>query len=115
MDTIIVEDVSKIITLTEQNFRREVLESPGPYLVEISAEWCGTSHIMAPVIEQLAAKYEGVIKFGNLDIDTQEEAAREFGVTTLPFLLLFKDGKLMDHLIGIISRKVLESRIKALL
>lgn len=101
--------------LTETNFRKEVLETSEVVLVEIGADWCGTCEIMAPIIERLAADYEGRIKFGRLDIDTNERLAGEYGVTELPFLLFFKEGQLVDHIIGVVSGKVLEERIKALL
>ncbi len=104
-----------IITLTEAEFRRRVLENGEPFMVEIGAEWSGNCAIMAPIIECLAGEYEGRIHFGRLDIDANEQIAREFGVTELPFLLFFRDGKLVDHIIGTVSRKVLEVRIKNLL
>jgi thioredoxin 1 len=108
-------DDCEIITLTEANFWKKVLRSPVPFLVEIGAEWSGACDIVAPVLERLAIEYEGQIRFGRLDIDTNEQMAREFGVTELPFLLFFKDGKLVDHIIGMVSGTVLEEHIKTLL
>jgi thioredoxin 1 len=110
-----MEKNANIITLTGKSFRRRVLESSLPFLVEIGAEWSGSCDIMAPLMERLAVEYEGLIHFGRLDIDANEEIAREFGVTELPFLLFFRDGKLVDFIIGTASRKVLEERIQNLL
>ncbi|NIT56691.1 MAG: thiol reductase thioredoxin [Aliifodinibius sp.] len=104
-----------MITLTGANHWKEVLESPIPFLVEIGADWCGTCDIMAPILERLAIEYEGKIRVGRLDIDTNEQVAREFGVTELPFLLLFKDGNLVDHVIGMVSATNLKARIQKLL
>jgi thioredoxin 1 len=70
---------------------------------------------MAPLMERLAAEYEGRIHFGRLDIDANEEIAREFGVTELPFLLFFRDGKLVDFIIGTVSRQVLKEHIQNLI
>jgi thioredoxin 1 len=103
------------IKLTEANFRKVVLESREPILVEIGADWCGACHIMAPIIEKLAGEYEGQIKIGKLDIDTNETVARTYGVNELPLLLFFKDGKLLDHIIGTVSKKVLQTRIRTFL
>jgi thioredoxin 1 len=108
-------DHCEIITLTETNFWKKVLESPIPFLVEIGADWCGSCDIMAPIIERLAIEYEGKIKLGRLDIDANELLAREFGVTGLPYLLFFKDGKLADHIFGITSPVILEARVQNLL
>jgi thioredoxin 1 len=110
-----MEKRSDIITLTGKNFWKRVLESPLPFLVEIGAEWSGSCEIMAPLMERLAAEYEGRIHFGRLDIDANEEIAREFGVTELPFLLFFRDGKLVDFIIGTVSRQVLKEHIQNLI
>lgn len=106
---------AEIIALTGSNFWKKVLENPVPFVVEIGADWCGACDIIAPALERLAIEYEGKIRFGRLDIDTNEPIAREFGVTDLPFLLFFKDGKLVDHIIGMVSQRVLEERIINLL
>jgi len=115
MNEIIMNRQAQIIALSGANFWKKVLESPIPFLVEIGAEWSGACDIIAPVLERLAIEYEGKIQFGRLDIDANEKIAREFGVTDLPFLLFFKDGKLADHIIGMVSSTVLEARIKNLL
>lgn len=102
-------------SLTDQNFQTEVLEYSKPVLVEVEADWCGTCHIMAPILEKLAHYYEGRIKFGRIDIEANEKIARDYGVSELPFLLFFKDGRLVDHVIGALSEKALDKRLKTLL
>src|SRR5512139_1588257 len=101
--------------LTDNNFQKEVLENPQPVLVEISADWCGTCHIMAPVLEKLAVEFDGQIKFGRLDVDANERTAKAYGMRELPMLLFFKDGQLVDYAMGMVARNVLEARIKTLL
>jgi thioredoxin 1 len=101
--------------LTDNNFQKEVLENPQPVLVEISADWCGTCHIMAPVLKKLAAEFEGQIKFGRLDADANERTAKAYGMRELPMLLFFKDGQLVDYVMGVVSKSALEARIKTLL
>lgn len=100
--------------VTDENFEKEVLQAAGVVLVEIAAEWCGTCHIMAPVLEKLADEYKGRVKFVGMDIETSEQVAREYGVNELPLLLFFKDGQLVDHAIGGVSKQILKERIEAL-
>ncbi len=101
--------------LTDNNFQKEVLENPQSVLVEISADWCGTCHIMAPVLEKLVVEFDGQIKFGRLDVDANERTANAYGMRELPVLLFFKDGQIVDYVMGVVSKSVLEARIKALL
>ena len=103
------------ITLTDANFEKEMLESKQPILVQISADWSGACHIMAPIIEQLSADYKGQIKVGKLDIDANERVAKEYSVRDLPILLFFKDGQLVDHNIGVVPKEVIAVKVKALL
>lgn len=101
--------------LTDNNFQTEVLENPQPVLVEISADWCGTCHIMAPVLEKLGTDFAGQIKFGRLDVDANEQITKAFGVRELPLLLFFRDGQLVDYAKGVIARNALEARLATLL
>jgi thioredoxin 1 len=99
--------------LTDNNFQREVLENTQPVLVEISADWCGTCHIMAPVLEKLAVEFDGQIKFGRLDVDANERTAKAYGMRELPLLLFFKDGQLVDYVMGVVSRNTLEKKLES--
>ncbi|NIR47732.1 thiol reductase thioredoxin [candidate division KSB1 bacterium] len=101
--------------LTDDNFRKEVIESRGSVLVEVGADWCGTCHIIAPVLEKLAITYKGQIKFAKVDIEATEHVAREYGVTELPVLLFFKRGQIVDHLIGAAPKKIIVQKLNALL
>ncbi len=101
--------------LNRASFPRAMRRSREPLLMEIRADWCGSCHIMAPVLEKLAAEYRGKIKFDRVYIETKEQIAREFGVTELPILLFFRKGQLMDHLIGIAPRAAIVEKLEVLL
>lgn len=101
--------------LTQENFSKEVLESTQPVLVELNADWCGACHIIAPVLEKLAVEFNGQIKFGRLDVDANEQTARTYGLYELPTLLFFKNGRLVDSVIGVTARTTLQTRITKLL
>lgn len=93
----------------------EIKESREPVMLEVRAEWCGSCHIMAPVIERLAQVYNGKIRFVKMDMETKEQVAREYGVTDLPILLFFKAGKLVDHIIGIAPRAAIAEKLEMML
>lgn len=96
-------------------FTREVSESTLPVLVEIMASWSGSCHIMEPVIQRMVTLFENRIKVCIVDMDTNENIARDYGVSELPILLFFKAGVIKDHVIGPISSLELETRLKSLL
>ena len=78
-----MKEKSLIITITQKNFKNKVLENPQPTILEIGADWCGACHIMTPILEKVAYKYKEKITIGILDIDTNEEIAKEYGVNEL--------------------------------
>jgi len=104
-----------LTTMTEENFRREVLDCSMPVLVEFSAVWCGTCHIVSPIIEELIASYKDRMKYVRLDFDGNVQLVQEYGVTNIPFLLFFKGGRIVDYITGAFSGKELQSRIKAII
>jgi thioredoxin 1 len=101
--------------LTDENFQKEVLSSKQPVLVEFSTDWCGTSHIIAPVINEMAVKFKGDIKFCKIDIDDYEEITKQFGVRHIPTILLFNNGKVVDFIYGAVSREILDKKLNTLL
>lgn len=108
-----MQENSDFLKITDENFNSEVLECDKPVLVEIKANWCGCCHIMKPIVEKLGEELKGKLKIGVVDIDTNEKVAKDYGVSELPIILLFKNGELVDHLIGLISRNEFLKRIKS--
>ena len=87
------------ITLTKQNFEEEVLKSNKPVLVDFWATWCGPCRMIAPIVEEIANEYEN-IKVGKINVDEQEKLAIEYGIMSIPTLILFKDGKEVKRILG---------------
>ena len=85
---------------TDGNFDAEVLKSDQPTLVDFWAVWCGPCRAIAPVVEGLATQYAGKIKIGKLDVDHNQKVAEQYGIRSIPALLLFKGGKVVEQLIG---------------
>ena len=101
--------------ITNENFQKEVLRSKQPVLVEFSTDWCGTSHIIAPIIKEMAVKFKDDIKFCKIDIDEYKEVAKQYGIRRIPTILLFKNGKVVDFVYGAVSREILIKKLNALL
>lgn len=103
-----------VVHLTDQNFAAEVLKSEIPVLVDFFAVWCGPCKAMSPVIDELAAAYDGKIKICKLDVDQNPETSQKYGVMSIPALLFFKGGETVDSLVGLQSKEKLEEKLTAL-
>jgi thioredoxin 1 len=101
----------KAIEVTDANFKHEVLESATPVLVDFWAEWCGPCKMIAPVVEQLATEYEGKLKVGKVDVDTNQQTAMQFGIRSIPTLLVFKNGKVVDQIVGAVPKQALADKL----
>ena len=93
--------MSKPQEFTDANFQKEVLESDQPVLVDFWAAWCGPCRAVGPIIDELAEQYEGTVKVGKLNIDENPQSPTEFGIRSIPAVLLFKDGKVVETLVGV--------------
>lgn len=105
----------KLTAFTDATFSVEVKESPTPVLVDFGAEWCGPCRALAPIVEELAKEYGARLKVGTVDIDHSRQVAAEFGIMSVPTLIFFKDGKVVDKVVGLRPKAELRSKIDGLL
>lgn len=89
-----------VVKLTQENFETEVLKSSKPVLVDFWAEWCGPCKMIAPLLDELAAEYDGKVKIGKINTDEQQQLASQYGVSSIPTLLFFKNGQVVNQMIG---------------
>lgn len=99
------------ITLTKGNFEDEVLKSEIPVLVDFWASWCGPCKMLAPTVAQIAEKYSGKIKVGKVNVDEEESLSREYGIVSIPTVILFKNGKPEKTSIGLVPKETLVSML----
>jgi thioredoxin 1 len=107
--------VSEPITLTDDNFSAEVLNAGLPVLVDFWATWCGPCRMIAPIVQELSSEYEGRAKVGKLDVDEAQKTAAEFGIRSIPTLLIFKGGKVADQVIGAVPKRQIAEKLEAAL
>lgn len=100
-----------ILNLTDADFANEVKK--GVTLVDFHAHWCGPCRMLAPVLEQVAADIEGKAKIGKVDIDTEQKVSAEFQITSVPTMILFKDGREINRLVGLRSAEAIKEMILA--
>ena len=97
--------------VTDESFRQDVLEAPGPVLVDFWAEWCGPCKAVGPVLDELARDYAGKLTVAKVDIDENPVTPNEYGVRGIPTMLLFRDGKLLDQKVGAMPKSALKDWI----
>ncbi|HQR30261.1 MAG TPA: thioredoxin [Anaeromyxobacteraceae bacterium] len=102
-----------VVTLEDGTFDAEVLKSDIPVLVDFWAVWCGPCKAIAPVVEQIAKDWKGKVKVAKMDIDHNQKVAQQFNIRSIPTLLVFKGGKVVDTVIGADKTRLLESVKKA--
>ncbi|MEI6184633.1 MAG: thioredoxin [Bacteroidota bacterium] len=102
------------LEFTDSNFQTEVLSSDKLVVVDFWAEWCGPCRAIGPVIEELSKEYEGKAKIGKLNVDNNSNVSTNFGITSIPCILFFKGGQIVDKQIGAVPKSVLDKKIASL-
>ncbi|MDZ7292831.1 MAG: thioredoxin [candidate division KSB1 bacterium] len=106
--------MSKPIEITDTNFKQEVLESPIPVLVDVWADWCMPCRMIAPAVEAVAKQYAGKVKVGKMDADSNMTPS-QLGIRGIPTLLLFRNGQVVDRIVGAVPQQVIASHLDKLL
>ncbi|MFL6481746.1 MAG: thioredoxin [Nitrososphaera sp.] len=107
----VMPSITEPIVLTDSNFGSEVAKYP-IMLVDFWAPWCGPCRMVSPIIEQLAKEYSGKIAFGKVNVDDNQRIAASFGIQSIPTLMLFKDGKAVDIIVGAMPKAQIEMKLK---
>ncbi len=102
--------MAKAIEVNDNNFN-ELILSDKPVLVDFWAEWCGPCKMIGPLVEQLAGEYEGKAVIGKMDVDMNAQIPAQFGIRSIPTLMIFKDGKVVDKIVGAVPKAVLEDKL----
>ncbi|PIV99500.1 MAG: thioredoxin [Deltaproteobacteria bacterium CG_4_9_14_3_um_filter_63_12] len=97
-----------VFEITDGNFQAEVLDAELPVVIDFWAPWCGPCRAIAPLIEQLAERYDGKVKVGKLNVDDNPEVAQKYRITGIPSLIAFKDGEVVDQLVGANPKRINE-------
>ncbi len=104
-----------MMSFTDATFDEEVLKSEVPVIVDFTATWCGPCKQLVPVLEKAAEEYEGKVKFGQVDVDGNRQTATTYLVRSVPTIILFKDGKVAEHSVGVVNSKKLKNMIDKVL
>ncbi len=104
--------MSNVIAVNDANFEQEVEKNDGLTIVDFWATWCGPCRMIAPILDQLATEYQGTLKVTKLDVDANIKTGSRFNVRSIPTLLFFKDGKVVDQIIGAVPKSKIESKVQ---
>ncbi|MCU0431188.1 MAG: thioredoxin [Cytophagaceae bacterium] len=106
--------MGKALEITDANFD-EVLKSDKPVLVDFWAEWCGPCKMIGPIVEELAGDYDGKVVIGKMDVDMNSNTPAKFGIRSIPTLLVFKNGQIVDKQVGAVSKSTLAAKLESAL
>jgi thioredoxin 1 len=103
--------MGQYVELTEANFDDEVIKSSVPVLVDFWAEWCAPCRLIAPIVEELAAEYAGKLKVAKLNVDQNPQISMNYGIRSIPTILIFKDGQAVEQLIGAVPKNTIVDKL----
>jgi len=101
------------IEITDANFEQEVLNSSTPVLIDFWAVWCGPCRMIAPIVEELTAEYDGKVKIGKMNVDENRDTPMKYGIRSIPTLLVFNNGEVVDKLVGAVPKNAITDKLEA--
>ena len=104
----------KPVTVTDQNFQTEVVDSNVPVLVDFWAIWCGPCKMIAPIVEELATELDGKLKVAKMDVDANPQVSMKFGIRSIPTLLVFKGGQVVEQIVGAVPKRYLSEKLSTI-
>jgi thioredoxin 1 len=107
--------MADLLHVTDENFDAEIMKSEVPAMVDFWAEWCGPCKMVGPVIEELAAQYQGKVKIAKMDVDKNRQTPAKFGIRNIPTLIFFKGGQVAQTIVGAQPKSYIEQELKRLL
>jgi len=103
------------LEITDASFASDIIESGKPAMVDFWAVWCGPCRMVGPVVEEIAGEFQGKAIVGKVDVDTNQEVAAEYGIRNIPTILFFKDGQVVDKVVGVVPKEQLVEKLNAIL